>query len=76
MRSNDSRYVGVLSAREYEQILRECRSGNYDNYEWLEKYFSQDELIETPEDDGTSWEELNRFRRAKYDAARAATDAD
>ena len=76
MRKHDSRYVGVLSASEYEQILKECRRGNYENLEWLEKYFSQDELIEQPEDNGTSWDELNRFRRAKTDAARAATDAD
>lgn len=75
MRKRDAEYVGVLSASEYEQILRECRRGNYEDLEWLEKYFSVHES-ERPEDNGTSWDELNRFRRAKIDAARAATDAD
>ena len=63
MRSDDAKYVGVLSPDEYEAILEECRNGDYHNLHWLEEYFNR-EFVEDPEEDGTSWEELAAWRKA------------
>jgi hypothetical protein len=77
MRSAQPRYWGVLAPRELDRILGECRQGEFQNAHWLVKYFSQDDVpyLESPEDCGTSWDELNRWCRAAAAEAAARDDA-
>jgi len=56
----EPRYVGVLTPREREEIVEECRQGDYTNLGWLERHFAEDGVA--PEHCGTSWDELRSWR--------------
>lgn len=44
--------------------LQECRSGDYRNVSWLKVYFGMAGERDTPEQHGTSWEEIHRWEMA------------
>jgi hypothetical protein len=45
--------------------LEECRRADFRNVSWLKVYFGMAGERDTPENHGTSWEEIHRWEMAR-----------
>lgn len=67
MRNSEPKYYGVLAPQERDEILEECRSGDFHNLHWLERHFAEDGV--EPETCGISEDELRSWRDANRSAS-------